>query len=286
MNKKLYLLATTVLALTSACSSDTKYEQTNTFSLIAAMQAPNDDVVISTPTMTTKTDVYNPNSATTTFTSLVLPSGVTANPEVNNLSFGYNDDKDRLLLTTNSATTATGFGGLSMSDFKITITNNNTAVKASFEDGTKLFGITNPVTFYSNTFVHLNADLTADPYETNEYTKNQIILTFNATKKTVNLVIYSAYFNDSSSNLNLIYQGLPYTIDPSTGIISITPSGDIVPLKYANNITGDKLEEYTASNFRAYIYGTFDLPSYIEFTTPAYKVTYTLYEYGNLPNAD
>ncbi len=287
MNKKICLLGATILALTTACSSDNKYEQTNNLNMIASFQSPGEDAMYSATTLSTITDAYNPDDASATFIGLVTPAGNTITPKITNLHFGANDDMNRLLITSTNATKVSGFGSLMLKDFQIVITPNNSAAKATFEDGSSLFAVSNPLTFYSTTFTRDINNLGEDPFETNSYTKNYYQFVLNPIKKTLDLVIYGvAFSNTTNTNLNLLFEALPYTFNSSTGIITIAPDGDVVPRKYASNMKGDPMPEYTASNFKAFVYGAYDMPSFVEFTTPTLKVSSSLYEYGKLPNAD
>ncbi|MDE7397761.1 MAG: hypothetical protein K2M98_08555 [Muribaculum sp.] len=287
MTKKICMFGAALIALTTACSSDNKFEQTNNLNMIASFQSPGEDAMYSATTLSTITDAYNPDNASATFIGLVTPAGNTITPKITNMHFGASDDMDRLLITSTNATKATGFGGLMLKDFRIVVTPNNSAAKATFEDGSTLFAVSNPLTFYSNTFTRDLNNPGGEPFESNTYTKNYYQFVLNPIKKTVDMVIYGVSFTSApTSNLNLLFEGMPYTFNSSTGIITIAPQGDVVPRKYASNMKGDPMPEYTASGFKAFVYGAYDMPSFVEFSTPTLKISSSLYEYGKLPNAD
>lgn len=288
MNKTLCILsAATLLAVSSSCSSDNKFEQTNRLVMVTVMQSPGEETIMSTPLVTTHTDAYNPNDASVEYSNLILPSGLTTSARIDKLFCQMAEDNDRLSIKSTTSSTATGFGGLQFNNFELLITNSNAAAMATFADGTALFSISNPLIYFTTSRFQSLADPT-QVYETSEYTRNQISVELIPAKKTANLSIGNACFSaaEAHSTINIKYEGIPFTFDATTGIITLTSTEEIVPYRFSNNLKGDELPQYAANGLKMFLYGKFGQDAYMTFKTPTLEVRSTLYQYGEIPNQD
>ncbi len=250
--------AIAAVALASCGSSDNKLEQRVTPDMLTVTIGGGQKIYTKNQA-TYFFDLYNPNNAQFSISSLNLPTTSINNVTFSDLTFGVMQGP-----VGDGSTTGTGYkfkraatstcpalNGYDISDFNVYLGGYN-YLNASFsitlDNNTFITGFAANQMYFTKTSVSDMSGSTAD-FTTFGPKNNVVFVAINADKRTADVTISQAKFSDNQTAEDIVYRNIPVDIDASR--LTINTSDKIVPTKTNNNDTtnAEPLPAYTADSF-------------------------------------